>query len=59
MNDPNGIINGDRIEADWFCRGPRLNLTCGAACDHALSNQRNELTLGVGIAVDVSLGGLD
>ena len=34
-------------------------LTCGAAGDHRNSDQRHELALGVGVAVDVPLGGLD
>ena len=37
----------------------RLNLTCGAVGDHRKSNQRYELALGIGIAIDVPLGGLD
>jgi len=49
------------LKSNWLGlrRRPRLKLTCGAAGDHAHSNQRYELALGVGIAVDVPLGGLD
>ena len=43
----------------WPYYSNLLNRSCDAIGDHRNSDQRYELALGVGVAVNVPLGGLD
>ena len=53
------MIDGRSVEIDLVCRRPHLNLTCGARATIRNSDQRYELALGVGVPIDVPLGGLN
>ena len=59
VNKANGVINRSGVEMMCFVVDRASALTCGAAGDHRNSNQRDQLALGVGVAVDIPLSGLD